>query len=138
MASQILTQGETIDGNIDFNAFNDPLVDIDVSDNKFDVMSESWSGYVPIRFSNEDGTSFMYGWAEIEASVELVNGTPDDNDYSRVVFEIKRMAYEGNWDQPIAAGAIPEPSVIILVLCTGLGILSARRIFPNLENGKAE
>lgn len=132
----LLPPGDVIDSNFDFSAFDDPLVDINYSDNKFDIIEETYSGFVPIRFSNEDGTSFRYGWAEIEASIELVNGSPDNMDYSKVVIEVKQLAYESNWDEPIAAGAVPEPAVVVLVVGTGICMLIGRRIFPDLGKGE--
>lgn len=132
IGNAIIPPDTLINQEIDFNTGNDPLIDINYSDNKFDTIEETFTGYVPIQFAVEGSTNVIYGWVEIAASIEMVNRSPDDNDYSKVTVEIIGMAYESNWDEPIAAGAVPEPAVIVLILGAGVGGLATKRMFPDL------
>jgi hypothetical protein len=134
IGNMLVSEGDLISQNTDFNLLGDPLLDLNLNDNKFDTASETFSGYVPIKFAIEGTTSFIYGWVEIEATIDLINGPADEMDISQALITVKSMAFETNWDDPIAVGAVPEPSVLILVLITGIGTLAGRHIFPNIRN----
>jgi hypothetical protein len=133
-----MVEGEKIDATTGFNLAEEPLIEMDLADSNFSTTNQSFSGYLPIRFSVAGTTNFQYGWVEVEAMVELANGTSDTLDKATTLLKINRMAYESNWDEPIEAGqiAVPEPSVLILVLTTGIGTLAGRRIFPQIGNGE--
>lgn len=131
IGNEIIPPDTLISQQTDFNTGNDPLIDINYSDNKFEVIEETFNGYVPIQFAVEGSTNVIYGWVEIVATIEMVNGSPDNNDYSKVSVEVVGMAIETNWNQSITAGSVPEPAVIVLIIGAGVGGLITRRIFPD-------
>ena len=69
------------------------------------------TGYLGIRFQADDGDHYAY--------LQI-------NSRSFAHFHIDR-AWESEPNQPILAGAIPEPSTSILVMMSALGLLIRKR-----------
>lgn len=130
-----IAEGEVIDENTVYNPTGEPLLEMDLADSGFTTTNQSFSGYLPMRFSESGTTNFQYGWVEVEAMVELANGSSDSLDISTAMVKINRWAFEEDANTSLVAGQVPEPTVLILVLTTGIGTLAGRRIFPQLEKG---
>ncbi|RYD37805.1 MAG: PEP-CTERM sorting domain-containing protein [Verrucomicrobiaceae bacterium] len=103
-----LLAGTAIGPDSIYNAVSDRVLTV--------TPPESGSLYLGFKFtSNNPGGSptVMYGWAELE----LTAGAPGN---------LVSFAYENN-GEPIAAGAIPEPSSLGLLALGSLGLSQLRR-----------
>ena len=73
------------------------------------------SGFLGLRFTTDSGTTFHYGWAEVQINANAYDAT------------LERFAYETDADTAIVTpAAVPEPSEIAL-LALGAGGLMAMR-----------
>ena len=71
-------------------------------------------GFVGLKFESADGTH--YGWLDIE-------GVPNGGSY----FFVHGWAYETTPDVGIVAGAVPEPSSVVLFTIGAIGIWTLRK-----------
>jgi len=78
--------------------------------------SQTYNGYVKTRF-NAGAGNYYFGWAEIETRVVATS-----RNSVRAEATILRMAFNDQVNESIIVGAIPEPSVHLLIL-TGGGIV---------------
>ncbi len=70
-----------------------------------------YNGFTAVRF--KEGIDFYYGWVEIETRV-----TASRNSVSAKA-SILQMAFNNTVNESIIVGAIPEPSVLLLILTGG-------------------
>lgn len=93
--------------------------------------SQTYNGYVKTRF-NAGAGNYYFGWAEIETSVVATS-----RNSVRAEATILRMAFNNTANESIIVGAIPEPSVHLLIL-TGGGIVFVGHRWRTHAKGKQE